>query len=95
MSEYRHSEDSKAKIGLAHKGKIVSIDARRKLAEIASKRTGEHKQRIKRAHQARTAAKYGVDAEWYLGLAPAQQRKLCWRYCKGKRGTDLIKGIAA
>jgi hypothetical protein len=88
-----HSEETKVKISQAITGRQVSAETKKRLSLIATNRPEAHKAKIKESHQRATADKYGVDQEWYLSLPPSSKRKLCWRFCEGKRGAALTAGI--
>ena len=57
-----HSEETKLKIGLANKGKVMSDEAKHKLSEAAKGRifSDEHKAKLSKAKLGKKREKYGT-----------------------------------
>jgi hypothetical protein len=63
MSGYNHSDETKAKIGAAHRGKVVSEETRVKLSEIGKNISEETRAKMSaRTHSEETKAK--ISASW-------------------------------
>ena len=72
--------NSGRKLGQAWKGKK---------RDQVSVTQGSETKKIKKAEQ------MGVDSSWYLTLADHTRRALAARFKRGKRGADLVAGLAA
>jgi hypothetical protein len=98
LTEYwigrERSAEHNAKLSASLRGRKFSEAHKAALADHAKNRSAEHKASIKETRQRGIAVKYGVDPDWYLALEAKVQRKLCWRFSEGKRGAELLAGIA-